>query len=104
MMTDSELEMGQYKNTWWVKVLGWVSVIVLTFLNMQGLPDQMTAFFSSNPTPVEQHLGAIVAYILDVLIIALLVWTIVELKRGNKRYKQQLAAQQEQVTAAKKNE
>lgn len=104
MMTDSELEMGQYKNTWWVKVLGWVSVIVLTFLNMQGLPDQMTAFFSSNPTPAEQHLGAIVAYILDVLIIALLVWTIVELKRGNKRYKQQLAAQQEQVTAAKKNE
>ncbi|MGH2103386.1 divalent metal cation transporter, partial [Aerococcus urinaeequi] len=51
MITDSEKDMGhRFKNTLIVKVLGWVSVIGLTVLNMLGLPDEILSFFGDNPT------------------------------------------------------
>ncbi|MGQ7705923.1 divalent metal cation transporter, partial [Streptococcus suis] len=40
MFTDSRVEMGEhFKNSWLIKLLGWVSVIGLIYLNMKGLPD-----------------------------------------------------------------
>ncbi|MCK8624573.1 Nramp family divalent metal transporter [Apilactobacillus xinyiensis] len=92
MMTNSSVEMGErFKNRMWVKVCGWLSVIVLTFLNLLNMPDSITGFFGDNPTASQQHAGTIIAYIIDVLILALLVWTLVELHRGNKRYAEEHA-------------
>ena len=67
MMTNSEVEMGQrFKNSLWVKVLGWFSVIALTFLNLKGLPDSILGFFGDNPSTAEQKLSSIIANILIV--------------------------------------
>ncbi|MGP4116306.1 Nramp family divalent metal transporter [Levilactobacillus zymae] len=85
MMTDSKLEMGKFKNSLWVKALGWLSVIGLTVLNMQGLPDQITGFFGDNPTAAQTALAHGIADFLIVVILALLLWTIVELHHGNKQ-------------------
>ena len=90
MMTDSKLEMGKFKNSLWVKVLGWASVIGLTVLNMQGLPDQIAGFFGDNPTAAQTDLAHVIADVLIVIILALLTWTIIELHRGNQRLAQHL--------------
>ncbi|KGH56500.1 Nramp family divalent metal transporter [Oenococcus oeni] len=90
MFTDSDIEMGRrFKNTMWVKVLGWISVLSLTLLNLINLPGangQIAAFFGDNATKSQLFLANIIAYALIVAIIALLVWTIVEILKGNKRY------------------
>ena len=87
MMTNSEVEMGKrFKNSLWVSVLGWVSVIGLTYLNMIGLPDQIQAFFGDNPTAGQVQLANIIAYILIAGVLSLLAWTTYDLYRGNKRY------------------
>lgn len=87
MMTNSEVEMGKrFKNTLWVRVLGWVSVIGLTYLNMIGLPDQIQAFFGDNPTNAQVQIANIIAYILIAGVLSLLAWTTYDLYRGNKRY------------------
>lgn len=100
MMTNSEVEMGQrFKNSLWVKVLGWFSVIALTFLNLKGLPDSILGFFGDNPSTAEQNLSSIIANILIVGILALLAWTIYDLYRGNKRYAAKLAAHQTESEA-----
>lgn len=93
-MTDSAVEMGKrFKNSLWVKGLGWLSVIGLTVLNMIGLPDAVLGFFGDNPTAAETDLSKVIAYVLIVAILALLAWTIYDLRRGNKRVaQQQLAA------------
>lgn len=97
MMTNSKSEMGnRFKNSTWVKILGWISVIGLTFLNMKGLPDQIEAFFGANATKGELAIADGIAYVLIVAVIALLIWTIYELHKGNKRYE---ASQAEKVTA-----
>ncbi|MCW3778566.1 Nramp family divalent metal transporter [Levilactobacillus namurensis] len=93
MMTDSKMEMGKFKNSLWVKILGWISVIGLTFLNMQGLPDQVTGFFGANPSASEVALAHSIADALILVIIALLVWTIVELHHGNQRLAKHLKAE-----------
>lgn len=62
-----------------------MSVIALTYLNMMGLPDQIEGFFGDNPSEAQTVLADNIAYVLIVLVIALLVWTIVEMYRGNKR-------------------
>ena len=86
LMTDSKAEMGQrFKNSFLIKLFGWVSVIALTYLNMMGLPDQIEGFFGDNPSKAQTVLADNIAYVLIVLVIALLVWTIVEMYRGNKR-------------------
>ncbi|ARO01574.1 Nramp family divalent metal transporter [Lactiplantibacillus plantarum] len=94
MMTDSAAEMGKrFKNSLWIKGLGWLSVIGLTFLNLLGLPDSILGFFGDNPSAGEQTFSKILAYLLIAAILALLVWTVFDLQRGNKRYvEQQLAA------------
>jgi len=93
MMTDSKVEMGnRFKNSLVVKVLGWLSVIGLTVLNMIGLPDAILGFFGANPTAGEQTLSTIIAYVLVAAILALLVWTVYDLRRGNQRYAAQQAA------------
>jgi len=86
MMTDSKLEMGdRFKNSWWLKILGWISVIALTGLNLEGMPEQVQGFFGSNVTGAKLALANDIAYVLIFAVLALLAWTIVELHRGNKR-------------------
>lgn len=84
ILTDSAKEMGRFKNSLWVKIAGWVAVIALTILNIIGLPDQMVSFFSDNPTHAQVLLGHRVAYVLIVLMILLLAWTIIELWHSSK--------------------
>lgn len=98
MMTDSSAEMGQrFKNSWWIKGLGWLSVIALTGLNMYGLAPQIAGFFGDNPTKSQLTLSNWIAAILIAIIIALLAWTIIELRRGNRQYLARKA--QEQATS-----
>ena len=83
IMTGSKVEMGErFKNRLWINILGWISVISLTYLNMIGLPQNLEPFFPADKVGLEHT----VAYILIVLIIALLIWTLVELHLGNKRF------------------
>ena len=93
MMTDSAVEMGhRFKNSLWLKICGWFSVIGLTVLNLIGLPDQIAGFFGDNPTAGQTETANVIAWILVAAVLALLVWTIYDLYRGNKRYAAQLAA------------
>ncbi|GBG94383.1 manganese transporter [Ligilactobacillus salitolerans] len=86
MLTNSQTEMGsRFKNTLWVKILGWLSVVGLTYLNMIGLPSSIESFFGDHPTAAQITLADNIAYVLIALILALLVWTIVDLYRGDKR-------------------
>ncbi|MCI1985825.1 MAG: Nramp family divalent metal transporter [Lactobacillus sp.] len=86
MLTDSKAEMGgRFKNSTWVKVCGWIAVIGLTFLNLLNLPDSFAAFLGANPTAAALRGAHIAAYIAIVLIIALLVWCLSDLYRGDKR-------------------
>lgn len=86
MMTNSTAEMGErFKNKWIIQVLGWVSVIGLTYLNLIGLPSQVEGFFGDNPTAMEITTADTIAYVLIAAVLALLIWTIVELHKGNKR-------------------
>ncbi|AKP67998.1 Nramp family divalent metal transporter [Companilactobacillus ginsenosidimutans] len=89
LMTDSEVEMGkEFKNSFLVKIFGWISVIGLTYLNMMGLPAQIEGFFGSNPTKSQTALADGIAYVLIAIVVAMLIWTIIELYRGNKRVAQ----------------
>ncbi|GCF95305.1 manganese transporter [Enterococcus florum] len=91
MMTNSQAEMGdRFKNNWLVKGLGWLSVIGLTYLNLVGLPGQLEGFFGEQATPADLLTADWIAYGLILVVLALLVWTITELYRGNKRYEQSL--------------
>ncbi|RXI77211.1 Nramp family divalent metal transporter [Levilactobacillus suantsaii] len=92
MMTDSKLEMGQFKNALWVKIFGWISVIALTGLNMQGMGDQVVGFLSANPTAAQTALAGHIALVINLIIAALLLWTIIELHRGNKQLAAHLQA------------
>ena len=76
MMTNSEV-----KNRGWVKVCGWISVIALTFLNLYNLPATYEGFgiWSKGTSDV-------LAYITIIVILALLIWTCVELYKGDKRF------------------
>src|SRR5699024_1578208 len=99
MLTNSKTEMGQrFKNSLWVNVLGWASVIGLTYLNMICLPGSFEAFFGTNPTAAQIVLSDRIAYVIIALIIALLIWTVYDLYRGDKQLAQKelLAKQQTQ--------
>lgn len=88
MLTNSKVEMGQFKNSGWVKILGWISVLGLTFLNMKGLlgaDGSIAGFFGDNLSASQVAMANTIAWIVIVLIIALLAWTIYELHKGNKR-------------------
>jgi manganese transport protein len=93
MFTDSRVEMGErFKNSWVVKLLGWISVIGLIFLNMKGLPNQIEGFFGETPSAGQVQLADTIAYAIVVVVLLMLVWTTIELYKGNKRYAQQLNA------------
>ena len=86
MMTNSSAEMGErFKNKRIIQLLGWISVIGLTYLNLIGLPSQIEGFFGDSPSAWEITTADSIAYVLIVAVLALLVWTIVELHQGNKR-------------------
>lgn len=94
LMTNSEVEMGKrFKNSPVVKFFGWLSVISLTVLNMKGLPDSIADFFGDNPSASQLAWAHGIAYFLIVAILALLVWTVVELHQGDKKLQAKLAAQ-----------
>lgn len=83
MMTNSSLEMGsRFKNNWLVKILGWISVLSLTYLNLRSLPLQMEEILGSSLGNTSAH---ILAYLLIAGVLALLVWTVYDLYQGNKR-------------------
>ena len=81
MMTNSEVEMGQFKNATWTKVLGWLSVIVLTFLNLLNMPATYEGFGIWSKGTAD-----VLAWLTIIAILALLAWTIYELHKGNKRF------------------
>lgn len=87
MMTDSSAEMGnRFKNGQLIKILGWLSALTLTFLNMESMPAAVQGFFGNRITASQTQLANWIAYGLIALVIALLVWTVTELYRGNKRF------------------
>lgn len=80
MLTNSKKEMGDFKNNLIIKCLGWFSVIALTYLNLIGLPDQIANFIPHN-----LGLSHLISGFLILGVLFLLIWTIVELYRGNKK-------------------
>lgn len=91
MMTNSQVEMGkQFKNSFVIKILGWFSVISLTYLNLRGLPGQIESFFGSQATISEISLADNIAYAIIAAVLLLLAWTIIELYQGNKKHEQYL--------------
>ena len=80
MLTNSKKEMGDFKNNFIIKCLGWFSVIALTYLNLIGLPDQIANFIPHN-----LGLSHLISGFLILGVLFLLIWTIVELYRGNKK-------------------
>ncbi|MFS0927783.1 Nramp family divalent metal transporter [Enterococcus durans] len=91
VFTNSRVEMrGSFKNSLTVKILGWLSVGGLIFLNMKGLPDQIEGFFGENASAGQINLADNIAYLIIVLVLIILIWTTVELYKGDKRYAQQI--------------
>ncbi len=80
MLTNSKKEMGDFKNNFIIKCLGWFSVIALTYLNLIGLPDQIANFIPHN-----LGLSHLISGFIILGVLFLLIWTIVELYRGNKK-------------------
>ena len=80
LMTDSKDEMGEFKNSGWVKVCGWLSVISLTFLNLYNLPSTFEGFGIWQKSTAD-----VLAWISIVAILLLLAWTIYDMYKGNKR-------------------
>ncbi|MGK4179362.1 Nramp family divalent metal transporter [Lapidilactobacillus dextrinicus] len=94
VLTNSRNEMGaRFKNSGWVKVCGWISVLGLTFLNMINLPDSFAAFLGANASASEIQGAHIAAYVAIVLILALLAWCMVDLYRFDKLLAQKKADQ-----------
>lgn len=86
MMTDSAAEMGsRFKNSLWVKICGWISVLGLTFLNMLNLPDSYAGFLGAHASASEINTAHVLAYISIGLIVLLLGWCVTDLYRGNKK-------------------
>jgi len=93
MMTDSKVEMGKrFKNSLWIKILGWISVLSLTGLNLINMPASVQGFYGDGITASQTAIANSIAYGLDAAILALLVWTIWELHLGSQRLEAQLAA------------
>lgn len=80
IITNDLDEMGIYRNSLWIRVCGWISVIVLTYLDLLGISEQVTSFLISNSIfPVV--ISECVAITIDTLIVAFLLWVIVDICR-----------------------
>jgi len=98
MMTDSKLEMGKrFKNSWWIKGLGWFSVLLLTGLNLYNMPASIVAFFGNTPSASQTTMANVIAWTLNLAIIALLAWTVWELHRSAKRMALEAATDAQQL-------
>lgn len=86
LMTDNKVEMGErFANSLWVKIAGWISVIALTALNMKGLPDSIASFYGDHPSAAQLQQANIIAYTAIVLILALLVWTVIDMHKTHNK-------------------
>ncbi len=86
MMTNNKLEMkGRFKNSLIISGLGWLSVVSLTYLNLIGLPQQFEAFLGDQASATAISWSHQVAYLVIVLVLALLAWTIIGIHQGEKR-------------------
>ncbi|WP_283583106.1 Nramp family divalent metal transporter [Limosilactobacillus difficilis] len=83
MMTDSEVEMGEFKNNKAVKFFGWVSILLLTFLNLYNMPATVEGFNLWN-----KGTSDVVAWLIIIAIVALLLWTVIEFRRGEKHFRE----------------
>ena len=86
LMTDSEAEMGKrFKNSLWVKICGWVSVVVLTYLNLRSLPDSFASDLGAHASAGAIRTAHGVAYVAIVIVLMMLAWCVYDLYHGNKR-------------------
>ena len=97
MLTNSKTEMGdRFKNSTWVRIVGWISVLGLTYLNMKGLPGSIAAFFGDHPTAAQISMSNYIAYTIIAVIIALLIWTVTDIYKGDKRLAQEQAQEKKE--------
>lgn len=75
-MTDDRRMMGQFKNRKIWSILGWVSSIILIFLNLCNLP---ATFVSFNMMPKRD--AVVFAYTIIMLIILLMGWTCWDIRK-----------------------
>ena len=80
LMTNSEAEMGEFKNSTWVRICGWISVIGLTFLNLCNLPSTYEGFGLWSKGTAD-----LLAWLSIIIILVLLAWTCYEIIRGDRR-------------------
>jgi len=64
----------------------------LTGLNLYNMPASIQGFYGDGITASETMTADVIAWVLNAAIIALLVWTIYELRKGNRRLAQAVAA------------
>lgn len=76
IMTDDRRMMGQFKNRKIWSILGWVSSIILIFLNLCNLP---ATFVSFNMMPKRD--AVVFAYTIIMLIILLMGWTCWDIRK-----------------------
>lgn len=81
LMTNSKAEMGEFKNSLWVNICGWISVLALTFLNLYNLPQTYEGFGIWSKTTSD-----VLAWITIIVILALLIWTCTEMVIGDRHF------------------
>ncbi len=81
LMTNSETEMGQFKNHIITNILGWISVLALTFLNLYNLPQTFEGFGIWSKSTSD-----ILAWTTIIIILVLLVWTCTEMVIGDRKF------------------
>lgn len=74
ILTDSKKLMGEFVNNRWLSAIGWVSSVILVFLNLYNLP---TTFVGFKVLPADISRNC--AYAVIVLIVVLLIWTCIEM-------------------------
>ena len=90
IMTDNPIAMRghRFTNALWVKICGWFSVIALIYLNLMNLPTSLAGFVGQDD-PSKVAWATPVSYLIDVVIVALLIWVMYDLHRGHQAFKAQ---------------